>query len=182
MSGDNDPARDHGEEQESWKDLFNSVFDLAEEVISKIGPEEIEERLRRTLRKGPGDAKPGAAVSPTTGPGSGAEQGPATEILETAGRPGGTLCLSLRGHSLTVTLDRTVERSVTGPRNRPRWRKPARFPAGWPHRRVPAQPETSFWGALDPAGQQMFARLAGERTYPPRACSCGKGRQPTTSW
>ncbi|HEX4254607.1 MAG TPA: cyclic nucleotide-binding domain-containing protein [Streptosporangiaceae bacterium] len=175
MSGDNDPARDHGEEQESWKDLFNSVFDMAEEVTSKISPAEIEEKLRRTLRKGPGDAKPDAAVSPTTGPGSGAERGPVTEILETAGKPGGTLCLSLRGRSLTVTLDRTVERSVTGPRDRARWRKPARFPASWPYRRVPPPPETSFWGALDPAGQQMFARLAGERTYPPRAVLMREG-------
>lgn len=175
MSADQDPARDHGDEQESWKDLFGSVFDLAEEVTSKISPEEIEEKLRRTLRKGSGGAKPDAAVSPTAGPGSGAERGPAPASLETAGSSGGTLCLSLGGHSLTVTLDRTVARSIVGPRNWSRWRKPARFPARWPYRRVPPARTTSFWDALDPAGRQMFVRLAGERIYAPGAALMREG-------
>jgi CRP-like cAMP-binding protein len=176
MNADQDPARDHGDAQENWKDLFGSVFDLAEEVTSRISPEEIEEKLRRTLRKGSGGAKPDAAVPSTAGPGFGAERGPATEALETAGRPGGTLCLSLGGHSLTVTLDRTVEQASASPRTWSRWRKPARFPVRRLGHRLDTRLDTrldrrvaagpgSFWNVLYPAERQMFSRLAGERRF-----------------
>ena len=85
MNADKGPARDHGDEQENWKDLFGSVFGLAEEVASRVSPEEIEEKLRRTLRKGSGGAKSDAVVPPTAGPGFGAERGPGRREP----RPGG---------------------------------------------------------------------------------------------
>ncbi len=171
MSGDNDPARDHGDEQETWKDLFGSVFDLADEVTSRVGTEEIEERLQRALRKAEPKVPAGAVVAaPEAVPPSAAvaARGPATAAAapEAAGKSGSVLCLSLGGRSFTVTLDRTVERSSADSHNRTRWRKPVRLP-GRPSRWGSAGRRGSFWRELDPAGQEMFAGLAWEQTFGP---------------
>lgn len=191
MSGDNDPARDHEDEQETWKDLFGSVFDLANEVTSRISPDEIEERLRRTLRRATGDADAGPEA-PVEAAGTGsspvesvAARGPATNSC------GGTVHLSLRSRSLTVTLDRSVQRRPASLRRPLKWRL-AGWPGGtgalrdrwgpgnWPATRKPrwgandpaalvyfsarARPG-SFWAKLNPAEQELFWRLAREATY-----------------
>jgi RNA polymerase sigma factor (sigma-70 family) len=36
---------------ESWEKLFGTVFDLAGQIASRIGPDEVEARLRRTLQE-----------------------------------------------------------------------------------------------------------------------------------
>jgi hypothetical protein len=169
MSSDKDPARDHGDEQESWQDLFGSVFELADEVTSRMSAEDVEERLKRTLRKVTPRVGVGAEMaSPETVPPSAAvaARGPAPADLVPAGKPGSVLCLSLGGRSFTVTLDRTVERSSADSRTWTRWRKPIRFP-GRPPRWGPTAHRGSFWRELDEAGQEMFAGLAWEQAFAP---------------
>jgi cell division inhibitor SepF len=39
------------DEQEPLEELFGAVFDLADQIASRIGPDEVEARLRRTLRE-----------------------------------------------------------------------------------------------------------------------------------
>jgi len=51
MSASNDPIRDVPDDQEPLEDLFGTNFDLAGQVASRISPDEIEARLRRTLQK-----------------------------------------------------------------------------------------------------------------------------------
>jgi Cyclic nucleotide-binding domain len=189
MSDDNDPVRDHEDEQETWKDLFGSVFDLANEVTSRISPDEIEERLRRTLRRAAADAGAGPeAQAEAAGAGSRAEAGAARGPAPDSPR-GGTVHLSLRSRSLTVTLDRSVEGSPAVPR-RPLKRRLTGWPGGagahrwgpgnWPAARKPrwgvndpaalayfsarARPG-SFWARLNPAEQELFWRLARAQTY-----------------
>jgi len=49
MSG-SDPVHDGPREQEPLEELFGSVFDLADRIASRISPDTVETRLRRTLR------------------------------------------------------------------------------------------------------------------------------------
>ena len=51
MSASDDPVRDGPDEQEPLEELFGTVFDLAGQVASRISPDEIEARLRRTLQE-----------------------------------------------------------------------------------------------------------------------------------
>ena len=44
------PGYDGPDEQESLEELFGTVFDLAGEIASRIGQDQVEARLRRTLR------------------------------------------------------------------------------------------------------------------------------------
>jgi hypothetical protein len=71
MSPDDKREPNDPDEQESWADLFGSVFESADEVTSRIGPEEIEKRLRRTIRDVTGDAETAPdtpAEPPVAGP------------------------------------------------------------------------------------------------------------------
>jgi hypothetical protein len=180
MSGENDPARDHEDEQGTWKDLFGSVFDLADEVTSRISPEEIEEKLRRTLRRAAGGAdaappEPADTANAVSQAPFVAAPGPATPE-PAAGESGATMHFSLGSRSFTVTLDRAVERSPASLRRSPkRWvaSRPAsrrlRWGMGGPGGLTGLSPRVnpaSFWATLHPAERQMFWRLAGEKTYP----------------
>ena len=170
MSGENDPARDHEDEQGTWKDLFGSVFDLADEVTARISPDEIEERLRRTLRR----AKRADAGPPVDSSSAVTAQGPVTP--EPPAGESATVHFSLGSRSLTVTLDRAAERSPASWRRSPRrwvaarpgFRRPRWGPGdpggltGLSSRVNPA----SFWATLHPAERQLFWRLAGEKSYP----------------
>jgi hypothetical protein len=51
MSAGDDPVRDDSAEQESLEDLFGTVFDLADQLTSRISPAEVEARLQRTLQE-----------------------------------------------------------------------------------------------------------------------------------
>jgi Cyclic nucleotide-binding domain len=177
MSGDNDPARDNEDEQETWKDLFGSVFDLADEVTSRISPDEIEKRLRRTLRKATGHPDPppeepeelaAASVAGLRAP-SVAARGPATDgAVALAGAPelcSGTLHLSLGSRSLTVTLDQSVERSSAALHRSLKWWMASRagstglrrnrwVPGNRPGSRKPR------WGVNDPAALAYFSARA----------------------
>jgi CRP-like cAMP-binding protein len=49
-AGDNHQA-DHEDERESWKDLFGSVFEAADELTTRITPDEIEAKLKDIRRR-----------------------------------------------------------------------------------------------------------------------------------
>jgi hypothetical protein len=183
MSPDDKREPNDPDEQESWADLFGSVFESADEVTSRIGPEEIEKRLRRTIRDVTGDAETApdtTAEPPVAGPQAAAvaERGPATAVSPAtegmAGSTGSTLYLSVGPRSFTVTLDRLVDKSAASLPRRSKWKLAGWFQADRSHRdRQPlanwagqVRP-ASFWAGLDSAARQIFGGLAGELRYSP---------------
>lgn len=103
MSGtDHDPN-----DQEPLEALFGTVFDLADQITSKIGPDEIELRLHRTLRKAAAGSKPRAPRSDQS-----ADPGridPAVAGQSRRREPAGGA--GLPNHRTIVALD--IERSVS---------------------------------------------------------------------
>lgn len=148
MSASDDSGHNDTEEQESWADLFGSVRGLADEVGARISPEEVEERLRRTLRRAGYRAAAAASV-------------------------GGTVHLTVGHRSFTATVGMDRPEPVSPHRRQLLMRPRLLYRAGappHPAQSPPAPPEPSprspgFWGELDRADQLAFRQLAGERRY-----------------
>lgn len=66
MSATDGPARNGPEDQEPLDELLGTVFDLADQIASKIPPGEVEARLRRTIQ---GATRPGDRTVKAAGTG-----------------------------------------------------------------------------------------------------------------
>lgn len=93
-------------DEEPLEGLFRTVFDLADQITSRIGPDEIEVRLRRTLRDAATGSKPRAPKSDQS-----ADPGRVDPDVPDWSRPMQTLQpAGLPSHRIIVALD--IERSA----------------------------------------------------------------------